>query len=332
MRASDGAWDWRRACCRRTSGRTCRACARWALPGSDADVIRAAGKASPVAAGECVFRFGDVDGQCRDRLAFGRHRRRARAPDAGQSFLPLPSRHRDADHVARAAGASSPTRRSSRCTMPVPFRDIRRRGRGQSLPPRRIARRARGRDVRLWQIGLREGDRSEIRARARRWRPSHIVATQHKLWRGGGAVLVQQAAQGDRCGRLPQRCRRGFQRQRADVSRARRSSRRRRLLEGLRRACGASGFEPVLLEAGGDELEPRRGRQILPVQLADRVPARRRHGADPAARGGRDAAARRRMSTACWRPTGRSARRTISTCASRCAMAAGRRACGCASC
>jgi succinylarginine dihydrolase len=82
---------------------------------------------------------------------------------------------------------------------------------------------------------------------------SHIVATQHDLWRGGGAVLVRQSTMAIEAG--------AFHNDVVAVSNgnvlmlhAQAFDKRDAALDGLKRACAARGFEPVLLEAKSDEL------------------------------------------------------------------------------
>lgn len=82
---------------------------------------------------------------------------------------------------------------------------------------------------------------------------SHVVATQHDLWRGGGAILVQQTGKAIDAG--------AFHNDVVAVSNGnvlmfhREAFERRDLvLDGLKRAAGARGFEPVLLETSVDEL------------------------------------------------------------------------------
>jgi succinylarginine dihydrolase len=82
---------------------------------------------------------------------------------------------------------------------------------------------------------------------------SHIVATQHNLWRGGGAMFVQQAGKAIEAG--------AFHNDVVAVSNANvlmfhgeAFEQKDTVVEGLKRACAASGFEPVLLEAVADEL------------------------------------------------------------------------------
>jgi succinylarginine dihydrolase len=81
----------------------------------------------------------------------------------------------------------------------------------------------------------------------------HIIATQHDLWRGGGAMFVQQARKAIDAG--------AFHNDVVGVSNGNvlmfhgdAFEQRDAVLEGLKRACGARGFEPVLLEARSDEL------------------------------------------------------------------------------
>ena len=82
---------------------------------------------------------------------------------------------------------------------------------------------------------------------------SHIVATQHHLWTGGGAVLTQQSKTAIDAG--------AFHNDVVAVSNGpalmfhgQAFEQRDALIESLKRACGAKGFEPVLLEATADEL------------------------------------------------------------------------------
>lgn len=82
---------------------------------------------------------------------------------------------------------------------------------------------------------------------------SHIVATQHQLWTGGGALLAQQGQAAIDAG--------AFHNDVVAVSNgnvlmfhAQAFAQKEALLEGLKRACGQRGFEPVLLEASEQEL------------------------------------------------------------------------------
>lgn len=81
----------------------------------------------------------------------------------------------------------------------------------------------------------------------------HIVATQHELWTGGGAVLTQQARAAINAG--------AFHNDVVAVSNgpvlmfhADAFDQKRALVGGLKRAGEARGFEPVLVEASVDEL------------------------------------------------------------------------------
>jgi succinylarginine dihydrolase len=78
---------------------------------------------------------------------------------------------------------------------------------------------------------------------------SHVVATTHDLWRGGGAMFVQQARKAIDAG--------AFHNDVVAVSNANvlmfhedAFEQKSTVLDGLKRACAARGFEPVLLEAG----------------------------------------------------------------------------------
>ncbi len=82
---------------------------------------------------------------------------------------------------------------------------------------------------------------------------SHVVATQHQLWTGGGALLAQQGQAAIDAG--------AFHNDVVAVSNgnvlmfhAQAFENKGALIEGLRRAGGLRGFEPVLLEASDDEL------------------------------------------------------------------------------
>jgi succinylarginine dihydrolase len=82
---------------------------------------------------------------------------------------------------------------------------------------------------------------------------SHIVATQHDLWRGGGAMCVRQRTEAVDAG--------AFHNDVVAVSNenvlmfhAQAFDQRDAVLEGLKRSCGVRGFEPVLFEAKSDEL------------------------------------------------------------------------------
>jgi len=82
---------------------------------------------------------------------------------------------------------------------------------------------------------------------------SHIVATQHQLWAGGGALLVQQSKVAIDGG--------AFHNDVVAVSNgpalmfhAHAFEQREAFLEALKRACASKGFDPVLLEAMEDEL------------------------------------------------------------------------------
>jgi succinylarginine dihydrolase len=82
---------------------------------------------------------------------------------------------------------------------------------------------------------------------------SHIVATQHALWTGGGALLTQQSKAAIDAGAFhndvvavsngPALMFHGEAFEQRDV-----------FLNDLKRACAARGFDPVLLEATPDEL------------------------------------------------------------------------------
>lgn len=82
---------------------------------------------------------------------------------------------------------------------------------------------------------------------------SHIVATHHQLWTGGGAVLTQQAKSAVDAG--------AFHNDVVAVSNGPvlmyhgdAFEQRDAFVESLKRASADRGFEPVLLEAGPDEL------------------------------------------------------------------------------
>jgi succinylarginine dihydrolase len=82
---------------------------------------------------------------------------------------------------------------------------------------------------------------------------SHIVATRHQLWTGGGAVLTQQAKTAIDAG--------AFHNDVVAVSNGpvlmyhgQAFEQRDAFLESLKSACAAREFDPVLLEAGEDEL------------------------------------------------------------------------------
>ena len=82
---------------------------------------------------------------------------------------------------------------------------------------------------------------------------SHIVATQHQLWTGGGAVLAQQGRAAINAG--------AFHNDVVAVSNgnvlmyhADAFEQKPELIGGLKRACASKNFEPVFLEAGADEL------------------------------------------------------------------------------
>jgi succinylarginine dihydrolase len=82
---------------------------------------------------------------------------------------------------------------------------------------------------------------------------SHIVATQHDLWRGGGAMFVRQSSEAIDAG--------AFHNDVVAVSNgnvlmahADAFDQQHAVLEGLKRACGERGFEPILLETAPDEL------------------------------------------------------------------------------
>jgi succinylarginine dihydrolase len=83
---------------------------------------------------------------------------------------------------------------------------------------------------------------------------SHIVATQHDLWRGGGAMFVQQGRAAIDAG--------AFHNDVVAVSNGnvlmfheQAFEDRSGVIESLKRACGVRGFEPVLLEAAAAELD-----------------------------------------------------------------------------
>jgi succinylarginine dihydrolase len=82
---------------------------------------------------------------------------------------------------------------------------------------------------------------------------SHVVATQHQLWTGGGAVLTQQSKAAIDAG--------AFHNDVVAVSngpalmfQGAAFEQRDAFLDGIKRACAAKGFDPVLLEASPDEL------------------------------------------------------------------------------
>ncbi|MEZ6028122.1 MAG: N-succinylarginine dihydrolase [Hyphomonadaceae bacterium] len=82
---------------------------------------------------------------------------------------------------------------------------------------------------------------------------SHIVATQHQLWTGGGAVLAQQGRAAIDAG--------AFHNDVVAVSNGpvlmfhgEAFEQKEAFLDGLKRACAARGFDPVLLEAASDGL------------------------------------------------------------------------------
>lgn len=82
---------------------------------------------------------------------------------------------------------------------------------------------------------------------------SHVVATQHQLWTGGGALLVQQGQAAIDAG--------AFHNDVVAVSNgnvlmfhAQAFEQKDAFVEGLKRSGETRGFEPVLLEASADEL------------------------------------------------------------------------------
>jgi succinylarginine dihydrolase len=82
---------------------------------------------------------------------------------------------------------------------------------------------------------------------------SHIVATQHQLWTGGGALLAQQSKAAIDAG--------AFHNDVVAVSNgpalmfhANAFEQRDAFLDSLKRACATKGFDPILLEASEDEL------------------------------------------------------------------------------
>ncbi len=82
---------------------------------------------------------------------------------------------------------------------------------------------------------------------------SHIVATHHQLWTGGGAILTQQSKAAIDAG--------AFHNDVVAVSngpvlmyQAQAFEQRDAFLDSLKRACDAKGFDPVLLEAAPGEL------------------------------------------------------------------------------
>lgn len=81
----------------------------------------------------------------------------------------------------------------------------------------------------------------------------HIVASQHQLWTGGGAVLTQQSRTAINAG--------AFHNDVVAVANGpallfhgEAFEQRDAFLDGLKRACAARGFDPILLEASADEL------------------------------------------------------------------------------
>jgi succinylarginine dihydrolase len=81
----------------------------------------------------------------------------------------------------------------------------------------------------------------------------HVVATRHDLWRGGGAMFVKQAGKAVDAGAfhndvvaVSSECVLMFHGEAFEQKDA--------VLDGLKRACGARGFAPVLLEADAGEL------------------------------------------------------------------------------
>ncbi len=82
---------------------------------------------------------------------------------------------------------------------------------------------------------------------------SHIVASQHQLWTGGGALLTQQSKTAIDAG--------AFHNDVVAVSNGpvlmfhgQAFEQRDSAIDGLKRACAARGFDPVLLEASEAEL------------------------------------------------------------------------------
>lgn len=82
---------------------------------------------------------------------------------------------------------------------------------------------------------------------------SHVVASEHQLWTGGGAVLTQQSKAAIDAG--------AFHNDVVAVSNGpvlmfhgQAYEQRDAFLDALKRACGAKAFEPVLVEAAPDEL------------------------------------------------------------------------------
>lgn len=103
-----------------------------------------------------------------------------------------------------------------------------------------------GRSAFAKQEGVRFAARQAMEA-------SHIVATQHKLWAGGGAVLVQQSQNAVDAG--------AFHNDVVAVSNGnvlmflgQAFEQKGAFVETLKHACDAKGFEPVLLEAMPEEL------------------------------------------------------------------------------
>jgi succinylarginine dihydrolase len=82
---------------------------------------------------------------------------------------------------------------------------------------------------------------------------SHIVATSHDLWRGGGAMFVKQAGKAVDAGAFHNDVV-AVANENVLMFHGEAFGEKEAVLDGLKRACGARGFEPVLLEADAGEL------------------------------------------------------------------------------
>jgi len=224
---------------------------RMGFGGSDADVIRAASRASPV----LLANVSSASAMWTANAATVSPS--ADTGDGRVHFTPanLSSHfHRaiEADTTSRVLSAIFADRSKFIVHSPVPFASFGDEGAANHC---RLSASHGERGVEMFVYGrsaFAKSDDARFAAR-QAMEASHIVATQHQLWTGGGAVLIQQAQVAIDAG--------AFHNDVVAVSNgnvlmfhAQAFEQKDVVAEALKRACGAKGFEPILLEASADEL------------------------------------------------------------------------------
>jgi succinylarginine dihydrolase len=223
---------------------------RMGFGGSDADVIRAAAKASPV----LLANASSASAMWTANAATV-----SPSADTGDGRVHLTPANLSS-HFHRAIETETTSRVLETIFAdetkfvvhkPVPFPTFGDEGAANHL---RLAASHSERGVEVFVYGKSAFDRSDAKFAPRQaMEASHIVATQHQLWTGGGAVLAQQSRRAVDAG--------AFHNDVVAVSNenvlmfhGEAFEQKDKLVDPLKRACGARGFEPVFFEAKADEV------------------------------------------------------------------------------